>query len=52
MKTASWVIKEVKTGSVICETFSEIIVRNLRPEYVAIPIQDHLVQLNNEIKNA
>lgn len=46
MQTASWVIKELSTGRVICETFSRSVVAALNVErYEAVPILQHLVGL-------
>ena len=51
MKTASWVIRERATKTVICETFNQNVVARLNTaRYEAIPILDYLVELNNSIK--
>lgn len=51
MKTASWVIKELGTGRIIIETYSQKVVDALNTtRYHAVPIQDHLAQLNRKLK--
>ena len=51
MKTASWVIKELGTGRIIIETYSQKVVGALNTtRYQAVPIQDHLAQLNRKLK--
>jgi len=51
MKTASWVILEKATKKVLFETFSRKTVDALnKTKYEAVPILDHLVVLNREIK--
>lgn len=52
MATASWVIREKATGKVICETFDPRKVAALNTaKYEAVPIRQHLEQLNRAIKS-
>lgn len=47
MKTASWVIKRKDDDKIMCETFSENVIRRLNTElYYAVPIMEHLQSLN------
>jgi hypothetical protein len=47
MKTASWIIRNKKTGDVIAETFDRRVVAALNVEkYEAVPVLDYLVSLN------
>lgn len=49
MRTASWVIKEKATGSVIAETFDAKKVAALNTtKYEAVPINEHLASLNRQ----
>lgn len=49
MRTASWVITEKATGSVIAETFDAKKVAALNTtKYEAVPIQEHLANLNRQ----
>lgn len=49
--TASWVIREKGTGKVIQKTFSQEVVEKLNTaKYEAMPIQQHLAQMNRLIK--
>jgi len=49
--TASWIVKNKKTGEVLFETFDKKKVDALNTEkYEAVPIQDHLVEINKKIK--
>lgn len=50
MATESYVIKRIATGEVVLETFNAQLVRNLKPEYVAIPIREYLASLNRKIR--
>ena len=46
-RTASWVIKDRKTGEVVLETFSRSIVDALNVDkYEAVPILEYLQSLN------
>ena len=50
-RTASWVVKEVSTGRVVLETFSARVVSALnRDRYKAVPIREHLAELNASIR--
>lgn len=49
--TASWVIREKATGTVIAETFSRLFVNALNTDrYEAVPIRSYLSSLNMKIK--
>lgn len=49
--TASWVIREIATGAIVCETFNKRLVERLnKAKYEAVPILEHLVSLNRDIK--
>ena len=51
--SASWVIREKATKAVVCETFSHSLIANLNTDkYEAVPIQQHLAELNREIRAA
>jgi hypothetical protein len=50
-RTASWVIREKKTGKVVMETFDRKKVDALNTKkYEAVPIQEHLASLNSAEK--
>lgn len=52
MKTASWVVRRLATGEVLFETFNPRILDVLNKEkYEAVPIMDHLIELNRKIKS-
>lgn len=47
----SWVIREIATQRVICETFDPRKVQHLnRTRYEAVPVREYLAQLNAKIK--
>lgn len=47
MKTASWVIKNKKTGEIIFETFEQSTVNAINTDkFEAVPILKHLQSLN------
>lgn len=49
-KTASWVIREKATGTVICETYDPRKVTTLNTaKYEAVPILDYLVSINGKV---
>lgn len=51
--TASWVIREKTTDKVLFETFDSEKVAALNTEkYKAVPILQHLVEINTAIKSA
>jgi hypothetical protein len=53
METASWVIREIATDKVICETFSRAAVAALNTtKYEAVAIGDYLGELNRKIREA
>ena len=50
---ASWVIREIATGMVICETFSPLMVKLLNTgKYEAVPIGTYLAELHAAIKRS
>lgn len=50
-RTASWVIREKETGNVVMETFDKKKVDALNTEkYEAVPVQQHLGELNKALK--
>ena len=52
-KTASWVVRDKQTGATLFETFEPNVVRALNKEkYEAVPIQDHLADINKAAKPA
>jgi hypothetical protein len=52
-RTASWVIREKATDHVLFETFDSKKVAALNTEkYRAVPILQHLVEINTAIKSA
>lgn len=52
MKTVSWVIRLKSNKKVIMETYSKFNIDHLNTEiYEAIPILDHLVEINRKIKS-
>ena len=50
MKTASWVVIEIKTGNVMFETFSQSLVNAISDKYKAVPILEYLQSVNAKIK--
>lgn len=49
MRTASWVIKERESGTVILETFDKKSVERLNTKkYEAVPIYEYLASLNKK----
>lgn len=51
--TASWVVVELKTDKPVFETYSKRMVDNLNTKkYKAVPVQDWLANLNNEIRRS
>jgi len=53
MKTASWVVREKSTGTVIFETFNQAIVDALNCEkYEAVPILTYLQEVNRTARDA
>lgn len=51
MRTASWVIKNKKTGEIILETFNPKVIAALNTaKYEAVPIRKHLEDLNESLK--
>jgi hypothetical protein len=51
MATASWVIRNKRTGEVVMETFNKRLVAAINTEkYEAVPILDYLVQVNASLK--
>lgn len=50
-ETASWIIRNIATREVICETYSKAMVARLNTaKYEAVPIGEYLGSLNKKCK--
>lgn len=51
MQTASWIIRNKETGEVIAETFKANVAAAVNADrYEAVPVQMHLAQLNQKLR--